>query len=280
MYLVTGATGNVGSEVTAQLLAAGRKVRVFTRDPGKVTHWRGQAQVVVGDFQQPDTFVRGVTDVEAVFLMNRGLDPKSFSALIDAAKVNGAPRIVFLSTLQADSPSSDIGSLHKQMEDTIRAAGLQGKFIRPGGFMSNCYQWIGTIKGEGAVHNPMGTGKLAPIAPEDIAAVAVQALTNPDLRREAFEVTGGELLSVPEQVNVLSKVIGKPIRCIDISVDAAVQALIRTGIPPQAATAVGQTFQTIRDGRDLLPTDTVERVTGRRPMSFEAWVRKHASRFA
>jgi uncharacterized protein YbjT (DUF2867 family) len=280
MYLVTGATGHVGSEVVAQLLATGKKVRVFARDVGKVAHWAERVQVAAGDFRMPETLARASSDVEAVFVMNGNQDPETFARLVAAAKTHGAPRIVFLSTILADMPQMKVGQLHKQMEDAIRESGLRATFIRPGGFMSNACQWIGTIRSESVVYNPMGEGKSAPIAPEDIAAVAVRALTDQDLCGEVFEITGGELLSVPEQVDALARALGKPIRCVDVPVQAAVNELIRAGIPAQMAEAVGQSLEAVRDGRAAVITETVAKVTGRPPKTFATWAREHASLFS
>jgi uncharacterized protein YbjT (DUF2867 family) len=106
---------------------------------------------------------------------------------------------VFLSTIIADEPGSEIGKLHRDKEDAIRAAGLDSTFLRPGGFMSNSLRWAGTIKAEGVVYNPTGTGKAPILAPEDIAAVASRALTAQELSGQIFELTGAEMLSVPEQ---------------------------------------------------------------------------------
>jgi uncharacterized protein YbjT (DUF2867 family) len=53
MYLVTGATGNVGSEVASQLLERGAQIRAFTRHPEKLGTWSKRAEVVRGDFQNP-----------------------------------------------------------------------------------------------------------------------------------------------------------------------------------------------------------------------------------
>lgn len=272
--------GNVGSEVTAQLLARGERVRVFTRDATKVAHWGDRVQVALGDFGKPDTLARAAAGVKGVFLMNGGPDGEPFRQLLAGVKAQGEPRMVFLSTILAGSPEFAIGKMHKDKEDAIQEAGLQGTFVRAGGFMSNAYQWSGTIKAEGVVYNALGSGKSAPIAAEDIAAVAVRELTAPDVADDVFEVTGAKLLSVPEQVGILSKVLGKPIRCVDVPVEAAVQDFIRGGVPEQVAASVGQSFAAIRDGRGAAVTDTVERVTGKRPMTFEEWARKHASRFA
>lgn len=280
MYLVTGATGNVGSEVVAQLLADGKKVRVFTRDAAKVAQWGDKVEAAVGDFQKPESFVRAVSGSEGVFLMNQSPDQEAFRRLIEATKSAGKPRIVFLSSLAADDGQLQIGKLHKLKEDAIRKSGLEATFLRPGGFMSNAYQWIGSIKAEDAVYNALGEAKFPPVAPEDIAAVAVKALTGSNGAGDAFELTGSEMLSVPQQVTILAKVLGKPIRCVDVPVESLVENFIRAGVPAQMAAAVGESYNAVRNGRAVLMTDTVQKATGRPPMTFEAWARKHASRFA
>src|SRR3984885_543351 len=280
MYLVTGATGNVGREVVTQLLAKGQEVRVFTRDAAKVAHWGNRVEVATGDFTRPETFAQALSGVDGVFIMNGALDGGVFRQLIAAAKVQGNLRIVFLSTIFAGSPESPIGQLHKDKEDVIRASGLSGKFVRAGSFMTNTFQWIGTIKGEGVVYNALGDGKAAPIAADDIAAVAVHALTDPNASPEVFEVTGSELLTVPEQVAILAKALGKPIKSVDVPAEAAAQGLIRAGLPAPVAAAVAQSFAAIREGRMAMVKDTVEQVTGKQPRTFQSWAQEHASRFA
>ena len=280
MYLITGATGNVGSEVVTQLLAKQQKVRVFTRDIAKVAHWGDQVEVAIGDFTSPETFAKAVSGVEGVFIMNGPLDGGLFRQLIAATKAQGNAKVVFLSTLFAAFPDSAIGQLHKDKEDVIRASGLPGAFVRAGAFMTNSYQWLDAIKSEGVVYNAMGAGKVAPIAAEDIAAVVVHALTSTGGSPEVFEVTGGELLTVADQEKLLGEARNKPIQCVDVPTEAAVQGLIRLGTPPPVAAAVGKSIEAIRDGRMAVVKDTVTQVTGRPPRTYQSWAQAHAARFA
>jgi uncharacterized protein YbjT (DUF2867 family) len=237
-------------------------------------------EVVAGDYGDLDAFKEAVNGVDGVFLMNQGADVEPFRQLLATIKAQGSTKIVFLSTLLAADPDSSIGRIHKAKEDAIRASGLPGKFLRPGGFMSNTYQWIGSIKAEGVVQNPMATGKFPPIAPEDIASVAVKALTDPNLEGEEFELTGGELITVPEEVNILSEILGKAIRCVDITIEAAVQNLICAGIPAPIAAGVGRSFEMVRNGQGIAIRATVQKVTGKAPTTFREWAVKHAARFA
>ncbi|MGA3224584.1 MAG: hypothetical protein ABSC65_12535 [Acidobacteriaceae bacterium] len=105
-------------------------------------------------------------------------------------------------------------------------------------------------------------------------ALAVHALTDPNPSPEVFEVTGSELLRVPEQVAILAKALGKQIKSVDVPAESAAQGLIRAGLPAPVAAAVAQSFAAIRDGRMAMVKDTVKQVTGKQP------AQEHASRFA
>lgn len=279
MYLVTGATGNIGSKIAEGLLNQRKQVRLFLRDPAKYQPSGTRGDVLLGDFTKPETFKPALEGIKAVFLMNRGPDQKSFAEFVHAARESGVEKVVFLSTLAAGNPSLTIGKLHKQQEDAIRASGVTVKVLRPGGFMSNTFGWIGSIKAEGRVYNAMGAGRFAPVAPEDVAAVGVRALTE-ELADEVFHITGEQLTTVPEQVGMLSEVIGRKLECIDISEEEAVQAITKGGLPQFLASAVVESFRDIRQGKTGPTFDTVEKVTGRKPVAFRTWVEQNASRFA
>ena len=280
MFLVTGATGNVGSQLVDQLLTAGQPVRVFVRDPARVARWGDRIEVATGSFENPESFARAAAGTEAVFLMNLAQTPAVFTRLLDAIQPSGPARIVFLSTLLASRPGFQLGRLHLEKENAIRSSGLPRHILRPGGFMSNTRQWAGTIRADGVVYNPMASGKSAPIAPEDIAAVAARLLVSPDHAEEILELTGSELLTVPEQVETLAKILDKPIRCVDVPVEAAVEGMVRNGLPAQVAAAVAESLKAVRDGNGVQITDTVQRVTGHRPITFAEWAQGHASQFA
>jgi uncharacterized protein YbjT (DUF2867 family) len=270
----------VGGQVVEQLVAQGEKVRVFTRNANKLARRNGHIEVSTGDFANSDSFARAASDVQGLFLMSRDPDLEVFRNLVDAAKRADTRKIVFLSSLGASRPESAIGKLHKEKEEIIQNSGVDAAFLRPGGFMSNTYQWIDSIRSQNVVYNAMGTGKFAPIAPEDIGAVAVHALTATDEPSNVMELTGSELLSVPEQVGLLAQALGRSIECVEISTDTAVQGMLRAGIPQAMASAVAESFEGIRQGRFVEVGNTFERVMERKPLTFAAWVQRHLERFA
>jgi (4-alkanoyl-5-oxo-2,5-dihydrofuran-3-yl)methyl phosphate reductase len=280
MYLVTGATGNVGKELVDQLIANGQRVRVFVRDPHKVAHWRDRVEVAQGSFEDAQSFGRAVAGTDGAFLMNGAAEVGNFPQLVEAAQKQKLPRIVFLSSLFASLPGVQIGKVHEEKENAIRRARIRGYFLRAGGFMSNTLQWVPSIKAQGVVFNPTGTGKIAPIAPEDIAAVAAKLLVSPNGAEESPEITGDKLLTVAEQVEILSKALGKPIRSMDVPAEAAVEGMKKNGLPPQLAAALGESIAVVRDGRAEQVTDSFERIIGRKPITFAQWAQKHAAQFA
>ena len=81
-------------------------------------------------------------------------------------------------------------------------------------------------------------------------------------------------------MTILSQALGKPIRSVDVPMESALQGLLRIGLPARVAEAVAQSFALIRDGRMAIVQDTVKRVTGKQPRSFQSWAQEYASRFA
>ncbi|WP_438011713.1 SDR family oxidoreductase [Sorangium sp. So ce321] len=278
MYLVTGATGNVGKEVVEELLDAGEAVRVFTRDERKVARWGDKVDKAVGDLARQDTIAAALQGVRAAFLLPVGGAEgiEHVRNFIAAAQASGAPRVVLLSSFSAGAPTVQLAKHHAEREHLVRASGLPWTFVRPGTFMSNTFQWARSIKADRVVYNPHGDGKTAPVAPRDIAAVAARAMVTGDFLGQALEVTGPELLSTPDQVEILARVLDTPLRRVDVSVEAATRRMIEAGMPPPFAAALGELIERIRAGNGAVQTDTVERVTGRKPATFEAWAREHA----
>ena len=81
--------------------------------------------------------------------------------------------------------------------------------------MTNALWWAAAIRAEGVVRDPVGPGRLSLIDPADIAAVAAAALTEDDHTGPAYVLTGGELLTVKQQTQILSDVLGRPIQYLE-----------------------------------------------------------------
>jgi uncharacterized protein YbjT (DUF2867 family) len=281
MILVTGATGNIGSELVKQLVAKGAPVRVITRDEKKVSHLDPGVERVIGDRHDPSVVRKAAQGADKVFMLAILFDKnhEADQLLIEEAKQAGAGQIVMISSGTVRIETNAIGRLHREKEELIEQSGISWTLLRPGGFMSNSLQWADTIKSQSKVFNPAGNGKTAPISPYDIASVAAVALTSPGHEGKAYDLTGAELLSTPEQVEILSKVIGKPIDCVDIPVEVAAERAIASGLPEVLAKSLAELWVQVRKEGGGFQTNEVERLTERPAQTFETWCREHRSAF-
>jgi (4-alkanoyl-5-oxo-2,5-dihydrofuran-3-yl)methyl phosphate reductase len=281
MILITGATGNIGSQLVNQLVTKGEPVRVISRDEKKVSHLDPAVQRVIGDRHDPSLVRKAAQGADKVFMLAVLFD-KNHEAdrlLIEEAKQAGAGQIIMISSGTVRIETNAIGRLHREKEELIGQSGISWTFLRPGGFMSNSLQWADTIKSQSKVFNPMGKGKTAPISPYDIARVAAVALTCPGHEGKAYDLTGAELLSTPEQVEILSKVIGKPIDCVDIPVEVAAERAIAAGLPHALVKSLAELWVQVRKEAGGFQTNEVERLTGQTAQTFETWCREHRSAF-
>jgi (4-alkanoyl-5-oxo-2,5-dihydrofuran-3-yl)methyl phosphate reductase len=148
-------------------------------------------------------------------------------------------------------------------------------------FMSNSVEWWSeSIKGQDSVFFPGGKkGKVAPVDPRDIARVAAIALTQAGHGGQAYELTGSELFTIGEMVQIIANVLGKPIQYVDIPPIAAKLFMLKSGMDRTLVNALMETLASLRKNEGAIVTDTVQRVTGYAPRKFEDWCREQIQAF-
>jgi len=275
MILVTGATGNVGRELVPLLAAGGTPVRALVRDSKVASDAR--IEWVKGDLERPETLVSAMKGIEGVYTVSPMTE--QIAHLISAAKTAGVRHFVKQSTIEADR-SLGPGKWHREQELMIERSGMDWTFLRPTLMMSNVIQWWGhTIETQGRVYFPGGNGKAAPVDPRDIAVLACAVLTQPGHVGRTYDVTGPELLSAREMVQVLSKVLQKRIQYVRTPIFVAALAMRRFGASWELTDAIKETFGAWDRNEYASVSDAVERVTGIKPRTFEVWCRDHHSSF-
>jgi uncharacterized protein YbjT (DUF2867 family) len=280
VILVTGATGTVGREVVAQLLAAGQPVRGMTRYPAKVK-FDPRVEVVQGDFADADSLAKAVNGTDRVFSLALGPQTGAHErALAAAAKKEGVLQIVKLGAMGGDGETRNaIRRWHEEGEQAVMDSGIPWTVVRPGRFMSNALHWRESIRRQGKVFSNYGDGKLPSVHPRDIAAVAVRALTSEDYFGRALEVTGPVALSIAEEVAILSNALAKPIEFVSITDEAARKDMERANMPAYIIDGLLPFAEFVRSGKAARVFPTVEEVTGRPALSFAEWAREHAPAF-
>jgi uncharacterized protein YbjT (DUF2867 family) len=280
-YLITGATGNVGSLVVESLIERGYRPRIFVRDAEKARERYGdRVDIFTGDLADASTLVPALAGVDALLLINSGHELAARDeAAAKVSKVAGVKQLVKLSSYDAREQNVGTGVWHAHGESAIRATGIAFTFIQPSGFMANALFWARSIKAEGVVRAATGDGKIPFIHSRDIADVSTKALTTGEYVGESLPITGPEALSYAEMTTKIGAAIGKTLRFEPISDEEARQQQIAWGAPQPLVEARLSIFKAISDGRLATVTDTVERVLGRKPISFDQWAQENAVAF-
>lgn len=275
MIFVSGATGNVGSELVAALADKGEPVRALTRTP-KTSQKPGVEQVA-GDLNQPDTLVDALAGVRGAFLLPGYAD---MPGLLNRIRRAGVERVVLLSGSSVDSRDTDnaISRYMIESEQAVRESGVAWTILRPRAFMSNALRWLPQLAEGDVVSVPFAGVRTAAVDPADIAAVAVRALLDDGHAERVYPVTGPESLLPADQIAVLAGVLGRDLRCVALS-DAEARAEMEATTPVEYVDAF---FSFYVDGNldesEVLPT--VHEVTGRPPRTFTRWAETHTAAFS
>jgi uncharacterized protein YbjT (DUF2867 family) len=274
MFLVTGATGNVGGELVRALLAQGEEVRALTRD-GTAAPPAG-AEAVAGDLNRPASLTAALTDVSGVFLLAGYAD---MAGLLAAVRRAGAERVVLLSSgcVVGGDMVNAVVRYNVESEEAVRRSGVAWTILRPSGFMSNALRWLPQLRAGDVVRAPFAEVPVAAIDPFDIAAVAAQALTSSGQEGRSHRLTGPEALLPADQVRVLAAVLGRDLGFEGQSNEEA-WAEMSAAMPIEYAQAF---FSFFVEGTydDSKVTTTVEELTRRAPRTFAQWAAAHADAF-
>ncbi len=284
MILVTGATGMFGGRVVRGLLEAGQPVRALVRDPAKAAELESAgAELAVADMDKAETLPSALEGVERVFLVSPMDDriQARETAVTAAAKDAGVDFVVKLyGAVKHHGDALD--ALHRASIEALRSSGMRWALVSPNSVMeTSLLSWAEPIKQTGAIFGSAGDGKVGLIAADDAAASAVAVLFgDPECERN-YEVTGPEALTSADMAAALSRALGKTITYNDMSDDDLRDLLVKYAgmTPEQADIGVILHYQAWRRGDADLVTNTVEELTGRKPMSIDAWLPGHIDAF-
>lgn len=280
--LVTGAPGNVGTEVVRGLHALGVPYRVaaFDCDLARRT-LPSSAEIVPFDFLNPETYAAAFAGIERLFLVRPPTlanVQKEIAPALRAAVVAGVRQIVFLS-LQGVEKNRMVP--HHKIEQCILELGVPYTFLRASFFMQNLTTTHrAEIRDEGQIALPVGKAKTSFIDVRDIGAVAVRALTEDGHANQRYTLTGAEALTYDQVAAALTAALGRPVRYTPVGVVAFLRRQLHAGRQFGFALVMAGLYTITRLGNAAHVTPDVEQLLGRRPISFaqfaqdyrESWV--------
>ena len=264
LTLVIGGTGKTGRRVADRLTEMGRAVRIGSRsshpdfDWDRESGWQAALDGVTSIYitYSPDLAMPGATD--------------AIDALVRRARRQGVKRLVLL---------SGRGEKEAQAcERILQESGLEWTVVRASWFNQNFSEgaFIDMVLA-GAITLPAGDTPEPFVDVDDIADVAVAALTEDGHNGEIYEVTGPRLMTMADIAADLSDATGREVAYADVPHGAFIDELTSSGAPKDVVWMLDYLFSTVLDGRNAHLTDGVERALGRPPKDFADYAREVAA---
>ena len=270
--LVTGARGNVGTEVVAACREYGLAVRAAHHAAS------AEADSVRFDFREPTTWPTALQGCDRVFLLRPppiGDMQATLIPFIDVAYAAGVQHIVFLSVAGADRRS---WVPHRKVELHLEKLGTAWTILRPGFFAQNLADaYRADIVEDHRLYVPAGDGKIAFLDVRDVGAVTAKLFSGDEFRGKALTLTGPAAITFTEVARILTEVLGMSIRYETASVLGYVRHLRRRGLSWTQVIVQTILHTGLRKGDAEVVEPTIQQILGRPPTSVREYVGRAAA---
>jgi uncharacterized protein YbjT (DUF2867 family) len=287
MYVILGATGNIGSVISNTLLAKGEKVRVVGRSSGKLQPFVAKGAIPFpADVRDAGALSKAFSGARAAFLMvppdptaqdYRAQQEQTSDALASAVQESGLKYAVNLSSIgaQVESGTGPISGLHSAEKKLNGIASLHVLHLRPAYFMENELQGAEVIKNFGIFGSVLKPDlKIPTIATRDIGAYAAERLLRLDFSgKSTKELLGAGDLRRTEVAAIIGRAIGKPeLSYVQFPYAQVEQVLQQKGIAPKTARQFIEMYQAFNDG--IVVGEEPRTAGNTTPSTFEQFARE------
>ena len=262
--LILGGTGKTGRRIVQRLQQKDIPVKIGSRsavpsfDWNNETNWDACLENVESVYvnYSPDLAVPGATH--------------SIKSFVEKAKQHGVKHLVLL---------SGRGELEAQnCEQIIQNSGIDWTIVRASWFNQNFSEgaFVDMVKA-GQITLPAGDIQEPFVDVDDIADVAVAALTDTRHYGKIYEVTGPRLMTLERIAEELSAATGREINYIQVPHQAFVDGVKNSGASEQVVWLMDYLFSTVLDGRNANLTHGIEQALGRKPKDFSQYAKETAA---
>jgi len=276
--LVTGSTGNVGSEVVGRLVERGAPIRAAVR-PGRPRQLASSDCSVEFDFEDPATFEEALVNADRVFFMRPPhiSDAAAMRPFVEAMRAHEVEHVVFLSVQGA---GTNPFVPHHGIEALLKKSGLNWTFLRPSFFMQNLSTThLADIRDRGEIYVPAGNGRTNFVDVADIAEAAAICLTTPGHAGKAYEITGSEALTYEQVAGTLSEACGRSIVYPRPSTRQFKTRMKDLGHPDDFVSVMSSIYAIAKFGLAAGTSDDLEKLLGRNPTTLAEWATRNAGCF-
>jgi uncharacterized protein YbjT (DUF2867 family) len=282
MILVTGASGNVGKAVLAEVARNGDKHRGMYRSKAEAAKAPSQTETVIADFADKASLAAALRSVESVYLVCSPIPDlvQLETNAIEASEAAGVRRVVLNSALGAGDYHKSFPSWHRKVEDRLKATKMAHCVLRPNSFMQNVLTYYApSIRAQCAFYGAMGNARMSYLDVRDIAVVAAKALRGGEHEGQTYELNGPEALTCAELAGKISWHAGVTAKYVDIPAEAQRQAMLEQGMPGWHVTALLELQEYYRGGQGGTVDGLLEELLGRPAVRMDAFLKEHAGEF-
>ncbi|RUT78980.1 NmrA family NAD(P)-binding protein [Ancylomarina longa] len=270
--LITGATGNIGSEIVKQLKAKNANFVAGTSN-GKAING---IETVKFNFADNESLKNAFQGITTLFLLLPS-HPEAANwgeNVIKLAKESGINHIVRSSGMFANANSDLlIEKLLGSTDEFLKESGINYTITAPSSFMQNfSTQMVNDYKA-GVIYQAADDAKINWVDTRDIAAVNIEALLNPDkYLNQTLKITGNESFNYADAINKMNSILGKETQYVAIPNEAAAKAMADMHFPQFVIDLLISLNNSIKEGHLVETTNIVEDVLGRKAITFNQFV--------
>jgi NAD(P)H dehydrogenase (quinone) len=281
LFGITGATGEVGGRVARRLSALGTSQRLIVRDASRAPDLAHAEVRQASDYGDAESFRSAVEGVTSLFLVSGSEHPdrlRQHITALNAAVAAGVERFVYLSFLGAAPDATfTLARQHFATEEHIRSFGIPFTFLRSSLYLDFIPWFCGA---DAVLRGPAGSGRVAPVARDDVADVVVAVLTSREHDGQSYDDTGPEAITLKEAADILARFAGRPVTYKDETLEEAWESRRPTGAPDWEIEGWVSSYVAIATGEMDVVSDTVPRLTGHPAMSLPDYLTSHPESYA
>jgi len=279
LIVVTGATGNVGRPLVQSLARSGHAVTAVSRGVTSAPAPIPGVTPVIADLADAAGLTPALDGAKALYLLVSGAGGHVDGPdLLRRAAEAGVERVVLQSSQAAGTrPDAVSHAPLAALEQQVRSSGMAWTILRPGGFTTNAFAWVPTIREQRTVFAPYADVALPAVDPIDIAGVAAAALTGDSHAGRTYTLTGPEATSPRRRTDILAEALGERLTLVELDREQAREQLLRVMPAPVADGTLDILGRPTPGERQVSPD--VETVLGRPATSFAAWAGRSVEAF-
>jgi NAD(P)H dehydrogenase (quinone) len=258
---VTGATGQLGRLVIADLLARAPDARVIglVRNPASASDLAGRGvEIRVADYDNPASLAAALKGAGKLLLISSseiGRRVPQHRNVIDAAKAAGVTLLAYTSILHADTSPLALAAEHRETEALVRASGIPFVLLRNGWYTENYTGNVAAAIQHGAVLGSAGNGRIASAARADFAAAAAAVLSSRESQAgKIYELAGDTSFTLSQYAAEIARQSGTPVAYRNLPEADYKAALQTVGLPEAFAGLIAESDA--KAARDSLYDDS------------------------